>query len=311
MPLFFSSFLLSLVFSDDGACPPNVSDERFFRCLLKGNLSLSLDVAFGSTAVYVHNSRTANLTVTVQNRPFCVHPGRGLQVLLTNQTSPALVKTVLSCSDCFLTIWHSTYGYNHANFISDAAGAIFKSKPDGNEIPERYPVFFDFGNQTRLRVEHLEHRREQPLALYRWNDGSTWIEMFTNYSQDGDDFNGPGIFQISSSPYLLSIFRIIVGSTTAIPDTFSNQPAHGRFAEVAMVDGNLSYTEGWDGAAFAYPAIEHMGWRTFAMVMIGVTGLVGVLSIGGLVYGIIRHFHGAKGAAEPKQAEPASAATAG
>jgi hypothetical protein len=274
--------LLALAAAADPACPAALASEQFLRCSLGGTISLSLDPSIGSTAVYVHNSRSATLAVAVAPFPgsFSVAPGSGIQIFLANATNPRL-----TCADCLLTIWHSQFSQSGATFVSDAPGAVFTTGIRGRAIRNPYAAFFDFGNNTRLRVTALQHHRETPLTVLRDAESET-------VAGPGDDVDlaGPGIFEIASSPVLPIGFRIIVGSTTKIPDGFSNRAGYGSFAELNVVDEALVYVPASPAPDFVLPAVETTAFRGLSWVVFAIMLLVGIGGIVCFVHGIVRHF---------------------
>jgi hypothetical protein len=140
----------------------------------------------------------------------------------------------------------------------------------------------------------LVHRREQPLTLWR-DEGDGKVEpVTTGIDWSNVTFDGPGLFHIASSPFLSTDFRIIIGSTSRIPDGFANKAKKGRFAEVAVVQGTVNYTGGTETAPFVVPAVESTVWLILAYVMLGVTILVALASIATLVIGIVVHIKGAR-----------------
>jgi hypothetical protein len=303
MFLFVASFCVPVASADEEPCPSSLTSEKFFRCTLKGTFNLSLDPIptstddYGSTAVYVHNNRESKLTVTVPPSTYDVGPGQGIDIILSNGV-PIIHSLSLNCADCFLTIWHSKYAYGQASFVSDSAGAVFTTSGNGTTLAENYAVFFDFGDQTRLQVATLVHRREEPLTVLAYSNSTNSVAPLANINNSNALLTGPGYFHIASSPFLLTDFRIVVGSTVRLPPEFSNRPAHGRFAQVAVVSGNVTHVPGTDSALFVVPAVESTVWSSLAWAMLAVTIIVGLLSLGTLIFGIIRHFKGAKGAGE-------------
>jgi hypothetical protein len=275
-------FFVALGSSSEPACPATITTERFLRCSLRGAVSLSLATA-GSTAVYVHNSRSASLVATAGDfeEPFSVAPGSGIQIFLSGATTPPLTNSTFACTDCLVTIWHSRCAQTGATFVSDVPGAVFTTGGRSRPFAAAYAAFFDFGNSTRFRVDTLQHHREEPLAVVRSGDGG--VQALTDFGRSLD-LTGPGIFQMASSPILPVSFRIIVGSTDRIPDGFSNTVGLGEFAELSVVDGALLHVPAAPAPGFVLPAVENTAWLALSWVFCALSIL---LIIGCLIYCIL------------------------
>jgi hypothetical protein len=214
---------------------------------------------------------------------------------MSNETDPPLTGTTLTCNDCLVTIWHSQYSQRGATFVSDVPGAVFTTANDNPVFRTPYSAFFDFGPSTRFRgrADAIQHHREAPLTLLRAVD--TGVETLADVTGDVD-LTSPGIFEIASSPILPIRFRIIVGSTTKIPAGFSNRVGSGVFAELAVVNGALSYIPPLSAPALLRPAVESTAFRALSWLIVAIMILVG---LGGLVYfvtGVICHVRSAPAA---------------
>jgi hypothetical protein len=257
--------------TDFPSCNATITNDLLTRCALSERLTLS--GTSGATTIYLHNgqSRSANVTLP-DDSSYPLPPGKGLQVLL----SPAHSQVAVHCADCLLTVWHTpSLSHVNASFVSDAAGAVFNAT--SVTLATDYIVYFDFGDTVRFRVYSLVHRREKPLVVFQQRNGTiATTDDLDPRSKRDIDVTGPGFFKLAFSPFLVTTFMFIVGSTVKIPSQFSNKPATGNFA--LWHDGVVT-SRGRAADTFIHPAAEHQAWAVLAWVMVGLAVLIFVASL--------------------------------
>jgi hypothetical protein len=282
--------------TDFPSCPPNITNDSLTRCALKGLLNLS--GTSGASTIYVHNGRSYSAEVTLPNRAnYSIPSGEGLQIIL----SPTHSQVTLDCRDCLLTIWHTpSLSHLNASFVSDAAGAVFNGT--SVTLPTDYTAYFDFGDTARFRVYSLVHRREKPLVVFQQGPNHTIARADDVEKRENRHIavSGPGIFMLASSPFLVTTFRFVVGSTVKIPTEFSNRAATGKFA--LWNDGVITGPNG-AGDRFIHPAGEHQAWAVLAWVMVALTAAIFLASSVSIVWFACVHFGWlcAKGKATPQK----------
>ncbi|OHT07155.1 hypothetical protein TRFO_01277 [Tritrichomonas foetus] len=259
-------------------------DEAMIRCYLSGTSSFS---GQKQTAIYLHNKdKSAQLIIKPHKDPenqITIKAGHGIQIM----KSDADVTCQSNSHNCFVTIWHTSYDKDQGRFASDGAGCSLFS--DGSFIPNRFPLFFDFGDNARFQAGNFTHKRETGVTLYYMgysnssseNEELTYIEK-TIKKNDIVNLDGPGILHISSTIYTKSEFNFIIGSTIKIPSDFSNSPASGNFSKYSFSDGKGEFVENpveKADPAQIYLAREARAWYYLSIVMVCLTILTFILSV--------------------------------
>ena len=272
-------------------CPKEIIGEWFGRCRV-GNTGVRFvqgeDVAM--TALYLHNADgKAKGTITLggeaenpEQKSHGIGPGEGYQVIYAG----TLNESVLSCSGCFVSVWHSHYNKDKATYVSDAAGAIYEGTV---MLPDRFPGFFDFGDSCVVYVNTLVHKRESALDLYYYNETSKSVIKINGVGANIDEattkeeeqspeyygykFHGPGILHISSSPFIPAQVYITVGSKVSMPKEFGNNVnGWGKFGTATLKNGKFKWTEcAPKEGLLIHPAVEARFWQYVAYSVLGVT----------------------------------------
>lgn len=272
--IFFQTFILAKP-PPTKDCPKSIDTVFFGRCLIKDSLQIN---KMSSAAIYLHGNSESTISVKPKNESdlTTIFPGNGLQIFPSD--------SILTCNkkeneDCFVSLWVSDYDKDKAYFVSDGPGCVYKGV---TTIPERYPSFFDFGDQGRIEVKKFQHRRENGLTVYTVDpNNGTYLEHLLSENNKYLTLNGPGIIHISSSPYLETSFEIIVGSTVLMPSEFSNNPRALSFntLKYSSKKDKYTYSEGGKRDIYVQAAKESKGWYYLSYVFLGITAFLLLSSV--------------------------------
>lgn len=225
-------------------CPSSFDSPIMTRCRLQIGKRVDFSNA-SQTAIYLHNGRRESVVEvrslanpTAVNGTFTVAANEGAQVIGSN-ISVTCRKRV-----CYLSIWHTDYDKGGARYISDVPGCSFFA--DEDVLPSRFPVFFDFGMDTRVDVVKLEHVRNPAMSL-RIYDQKTDKEV--EYGKGSDSkissdivIDSPGILQFSSSKFKGMNMTIIAGTRIKMSNGFSNNYGIDMFKECEWDDATNTFS---------------------------------------------------------------------
>ena len=280
-------FIHSLSASFDH-CQKEFNAPIMTRCILRVGEHANFSNAY-QTAFYVHSKNRNSLielTPLVNSRDkHTVKAGKGAQI------GGSQIELTCLNSDCYLSIWHTDYDKNGANYVSDVPGCTYSAQ--NKILPKRYPSFFDFGGNTSIDVKKFDHNRKPGLSLTLY-DKKTGKEVEFG---KGSEFeinstyiiDTPGIIHISSSKFKGLNITIIVGTRVKLDDGFSNSldDGYGMFEQFTWHENTKTFTTKTPELGNFITIIPYKEKRVFYILSIVFYGLDGLIFLVSFLYLII------------------------
>lgn len=168
-----------------------------------------------------------------------------------------------------LTVWQTDYNKDGAYLVSDVAGLILTAS--SVYIPNRFPLFMDFGEKARFNPTRQGHPRSTGVEV-TWYDSETdtvWEETIQDNRTRSTD--SPFILHLSSCPYSPASFDFTFGSQVRLPSEFGNNLKAVKVDWIDKKGANVSnHDEIQVNLAFKR---EQKVWTVLGYVMVGVTAL--------------------------------------
>lgn len=185
------------------------------------------------TGIYLHTSSKYPATVTdVNNKTLTLNPGSFALFEGSN------VKIACQTDTCPISFWHHNRGHFSAYYVNDAAGAVFRIPH--RTLGESYTVYFDFGENTKILVEKMNHSRIGLAArfeYYDYDDDELKTVKLRRTTLDAYLIKSPVILQIRDSQYVPIDIRIIAGTAFWLH----------KYLTKGITSGGASF---YDGATF-------------------------------------------------------------
>ena len=293
--------LLFLVNSKLEGCPPEFgSDERLVRCLVSDTVTFNRSNGVGTTVIYLHTNKKKDGTIQAFNQTIPISPGEGYRV----QYDKTLTVATLTCPGCFVKVGHlnADISASEATYVSDAAGAVYKR--GSFVLAKRYFGFFDFGENTFLYVNELVHNRIRGLDLETGLLNGTnklYVQVGTTEQQTantGDNtsvtvygypFEGPGLLNLSWSPFITLTVHITVGSKVKLPSEYTGEHGWGTLGSITS-SGYDPCKRGKDIEGLVRPAKENIVWYYMLWVSTVLAAAILLVSCLFLILGIVDHY---------------------